>query len=385
MRGLLIIFINLCRFLLSATFLLSGFAKAVDPQGMATKLNAYFVHIGWYFDSHGLTLVVLAISIAVFEFMLGVYLFLGMRRKLSTLVSFILMLMMTAITIYIYIYNPVPDCGCFGDALHLTHGETLLKNIILSFAAICLTFYPQHIKRLVSERNQWASAIVAFLYIFSIGLYSRHYLPLLDFTPYKTGTNIRAARNGELTEKELEQFALLWLNDKTGEDVTEVILADTGYTFLLTSSRLTTADDGVSDRINDLYDRCVDRSIKMYGLTASDTLAIQHWVDRTGAAYPFLTGETEVIETMVRSNPGLLLLKDGKIYRKWSANDLPEEEEFENALQAQSYDLLAEVSRLLLAFFIPLFFVIFADNMWVGAKYWKRYLWRRSIRKQQEN
>lgn len=384
MQRFLVFLVNLCRVLLSLTFLFSGFVKAVDPQGMANKLNAYFVHIGGHTEHQSIALAVMSIGLAVLEFMVGVYLFLGMRRKFSSLLCLVMMVIMTALTAYIYRYNPVADCGCFGDALTLTHGETLLKNLLLLGAALLIAFFPQYIKRLVSERNQWVSAIVAFLYVVSLSLYSRHYLPPLDFSPYKEGEDIRAARNLELGEEKLVTFSMLWLMDSHGEDQAESILADTGYTFLLLSPQLSTADDGVSDRINDLYDVCIDRSMKMYGVTASDSTAISHWTDRTGAAYSFLTSEAEVIETMVRANPGLLLLKDGKIYRKWSGNDLPSEEEISQALVPQKYELWKKLSHLLLWFFIPLFFVIFADNIWVGAKYWQRYLWRRSIQRQQE-
>lgn len=322
-------------------------------------------------------LTALAIFLAVAEFMLGVYLFLGMRRKFASITTFIVMLAMTALTVYIYIYNPVTDCGCFGDAIKLTNGETLLKNIILLGAATLVLCFPQHMRRLVSERNQWLTSIVAIIYIISLALYSRHYLPALDFSPYKVGTDIRASREGKLGEKAFEDFANLWMMGKGDIDMVDSLLNDTGYTFLLVSPNLQTADDGISDRINDLHDLCADTRIHLYMLTASDSMAIGHWIDRTGAAYPFLLGEKEQISTMAHSNPGLLLLKDGRIFGKWSANNLPAEEGFSQALQPHSSDMSKEISKLAIIFFVPLFFVIFADNIWVGSKYFKRHRQRR--------
>ncbi len=379
-RHILVIFINICRFLLALTFLFSGFVKAVDPLGMATKLQAYFAHWQIHISEHSLILTVLAVSIAVAEFMLGVYLFLGMRRKFSSVATFSIMVAMTVLTLYIYFYNPVPDCGCFGDAIKLSNGESLLKNIVLLGASAFVVFFPQHIRRLVSERNQWATSIVAFIYIFSLSLYSRHYLPALDFTAYKVGTDIRSARNGTLGEEAFEEYANLWMMGTGEVDLTDSLLNDSGYTFLLTSPNLESADDGISDRINDLHDLCADKHIRLYMLTASDSTAIGRWIDRTGAAYPFLLGEKEQIEAMVHSNPGLLLLKDGHISGKWSANNLPSEEDFDTALKPQPIGMSQQVSKLAIIFFVPLFFVIFADNIWVGSKYFKRHRQRRKHR-----
>lgn len=376
-------FVYLCRILLGVVFLVSGFVKAIDPQGMAIKLNAYLSH--WDFDlmAHTLLPALFAVALACVEFMLGIYLLLGIRRKSTSIFTFLLMLVMTALTVYIYVYNPVSDCGCFGDAVKLTNGETLAKNIVLLTASTFVLLFPQRIKRFMSERNQWIVSIFSFIYLLSVAIYSLHYIPLVDFTPYKIGTDIRSARTGALGDKAFEDFVNLWVT-KGDEDITDSLLNDTGYTFILTSPRLETADDGISDRINDLDDFCQDRHIRLIAVTASDSSAIHDWTDKTGAAYPFYSGDMEQLEAMVRSNPGLLLLKNGKLTGKWSSNNLPTEKDSQQILKGRTTDSLQQITQLILLFFIPLFIVIFADNIWVGSKFWKRHRHQRKLSARQK-
>ena len=122
---------NLCRLLVSITFILSGFVKAVDPVGTQYKIQDYAAAVG--FDNMVPDWVTLASSVVLSgtEFVLGILLLFAIRRRLVTRLTLLFIIAMTAITVWLYIANPVSDCGCFGDAIRLTNGETLLKNIIL--------------------------------------------------------------------------------------------------------------------------------------------------------------------------------------------------------------------------------------------------------------
>ena len=111
--------------MLAVVFLFSGFVKAADPAGMAIKLNAYLRYWGVSLPDESLWLLGGAVLIATWEFVLGVYLLLGIRRRFTVRCTLVFMLVMTLITAWIYAYNPVPDCGCFGEALKLSHGATL--------------------------------------------------------------------------------------------------------------------------------------------------------------------------------------------------------------------------------------------------------------------
>ncbi len=376
----------ICRTALAITFLFSGYVKAIDPLGMNYKLQAYMQHFGIAIAPESLWMSIAVVALASIEFLLGIQILLGIQRRLSTRAALAFMSIMTLITLYIFIADPVADCGCFGDALKLTNGQTLLKNILLLLATIVLLLHPEAMHRLISTRHEWITSTFSAIYIISLALYSYHYLPLIDFTAYKQGINLTKAIEGELGEEAQKELAATAFWNAKGDDVTYDILLDTGYTFLLTSSNLNDADDGISDRINDLHDYTTDKAYTFYGVTTepgSDE-SIHNWTDRSGAAYEFIFADAEQLKAMVRSNPGLLLLKNGQILKKWSKNNLPETDNDKIDLTALYSESTASASsglaKLLEWFFIPLIFFIFADNLWIGSKYYKRYRHRRKLK-----
>ena len=116
-----------------------------------------------------------------------------------------------------------------------------------------------------------------------------------------------------------------FIEDKrTGDDLTEDILADKGYTFLLVAPHLETASESNFGDIDYIYEYAQEHHYAFYCLTASDMPAVERWKDLTGAEYPFCTTDEITLKTIIRSNPGLLLIKDGTVLRKWSHNDLPQ-------------------------------------------------------------
>ena len=372
--------VNLCRLVVAATFLFSGFVKAVDPVGMSYKLNAYFSHWGFFFDDDSIRLLFLSVSLACMEFVLGIYLLLGIRRRFTTASVVLFMAAMTLLTLYVYLYDPVPDCGCFGEAVVLGNGQTLVKNLILLVAAVVLFWRKWYIRRLISERNQWITSVFSWVYVIGLSLYSIHYLPVLDFTSYKTGTDLRRALTDPDSPVDLQTF-VLFSADEAMEERHEAILSDTGYTFMLTLPDIALADDGCCDRINDIYDDCKDMGISMYGVTSGNPSMINQWKDRTGAAYPFLVGEDTQLKAMVRSNSGLFLLKDGVVWAKWSNNDLPSlagQSDWQEEGDGQAEALL----KLILWFFFPLSVVIFADRIWIGSKYYRHYIFKKQLKKE---
>jgi len=354
-------------------------------MGMVHKLHAYCDAVGWTLADASLLLQVAAVVLGTIEFVLGVYLLLGIRRKLATRSALVLTSLFTLLTVWVYLANPVSDCGCFGEAITLTNGQTLGKNVVLLVLCIFLGYYHRLMRPVVSERNAWIVSIYSLIYAPALAIYTLHYLPVLEFTPYKIGADIRAAVSGETMSEDaptsapdpLSNFYVLSAKDE--EDYTFTLLADTGYTFLLTLPNVAEADDGSNDRINDLYDFVRDHRCAFYLVTAEDSAGVASWLDRTGAAYPvLLAGQKSDLQTMVRSNPGLLLLHNGKIASKWSNNDLPELSE-QNSIQDLEALIPSADARpllwLLLWFVIPLLLVIVADRLWIGHKFLKHHFY----------
>lgn len=401
---------NACRFLLAAAFILSGFVKAVDPLGFQYKIQDYLTAFGmatWFpsfFPLLG------GIVLSALEFFIGIALFFGIRRTLASSLALMLMIFMTPLTLYLAIFNPVSDCGCFGDAWVLTNWETFAKNVVLLLAAIAAFKGRKMLIRFISQKMEWLVSLYTMFFVFSLSFYCFDRLPVLDFRPYKIGQNILEGmtmpegvkpsvyesifileKNGEKKEFTLDNYPdSTWtfvdtrtvLKEKgyeppihdfsmmdlsTGEDITEDVLTDRGYTFLLVAHRIEEADDSNIDLINEIYDYSVEHGYRFYCLTSSPEEQIEQWKDKSGAEYPFCQMDDITLKTMVRSNPGLMLIKDGTILNKWSDEDIPDEyvltDKLENIPlgQQQIKNDTHTVGYVILWFIIPLLLVLGID------------------------
>lgn len=406
-----IVWTNLCRFVLALVFIFSGFIKANDPQGTYYKIEDYLQAFGLLDYTPEFLPLFGSILLAVVEFTLGVFLLFGIRRKLTTISLLGFMLFMTPFTLYLAVMNPVSDCGCFGDAIILTNWETFWKNIFFLIAAISVFKWSGLMIRIISKKSQWLISLYTLLYISAIALYCVSYLPIFDFRPYHIGANIIESmripqgekpsvyeslfvmeKNGERKEFTLENYPdSTWtfidtkviLKEKgyeppihdfslysaeTGEDMTKQILTDKGYTFLLVANRLDKADDGYIDLINEIYDYSVENGYAFYCLTSSLKEDMEQWRERTGAEYPYCTADDITLKTIIRSNPGLVLMKDATIINKWSCRSLPDEYDLSDRLdklslaQMEPQTLQNKILLVVAWFAIPLFIFTMLDK-----------------------
>ncbi len=372
------IVVEIFRVLIGCVFIFSGFVKAVDPLGSAYKFHDYFAAFELlYFDHFTLPA---AFLLSAFEFALGVCLLLGVYRKITSRLVLLFMSFMTMLTLYSAIANPVSDCGCFGDAVVLSNWTTFYKNIFLLLGAIIILIWNQKMTSLFYHKTYWIVTLYAYLFILGVSFYCYNHLPILDFRPYKIGTYIpdqmiipEGAPHDEyvtsfIYEKDglkkvfsLEDYPS---NDSTwvfvdaqsvlkkkgyqppihdftittddGIDITEDILSDPAYTFLLISYKFNQADDSCIDDVNEIYDYARQNNYPFYCLTASTREAVVRWIEEMGAEYPICTTDEITLKTMIRSNPGLMLLKEGTIVNKWHYRDLPKGEGLQLPLNESS-------------------------------------------------
>ena len=416
----LAVMVNACRFLLGATFVFSGFAKAIDPIGTQYKLQDYLSAIGIGDLVPDIGTLLASVALSTLEFCLGVFVLFAIRRHLVSKMIVAFMAVMTLITVWIALFNPVKDCGCFGDALHLTNVQTLLKNIVLLAASIVLAWQPLQMYRFLSRSTQWIAINYTILFVLLLSAHCLYHLPLIDFRPYHIGMNIKKGmeipagaqqpqfettfilqKNGIKKEFTLDNYpdsSWQFVDSKTvqtkegyvppihdfsiqkpnGDDITDSVLTAKGYVFLLVSPHLEQADDTNFGDIDQLYEYCQEQKIPFYCLTASERKDIDHWADITGAEYPFCFTDETTLKTIIRSNPGLLLLKDGTIIRKWSHNDLPSSASLNAPLPKldigamPSTSLGKTIMKVVLLFFIPLILLVLADRTWTWTKYLRR-------------
>ncbi|MCW1734310.1 BT_3928 family protein [Anaerorudis cellulosivorans] len=372
------ILIELSRIILGATFVFSGFVKMVDPRGFEYKIQDYLIAFGlpeWFPLS-----LPAAILLPVVEFLLGVCLLLGIYRKTVTRLFLLFMLVMTPFTLWIAIKNPVEDCGCFGDAVVIGNWATFYKNIVLSACAVLTVIYYNEITPLLSSKTAWAATLFTAFFGVAFAVYNVMNLPVVDFRPYKIGTHIpdkmkidpaeadqyknifiyekggikqafteenypwndstwtfveiktRLVKKGK--KPEVEDFSIVELvYDEAnssyieGADITEKILSDPSYSFLVIAYALPDIRSGELSRLKVLTDYAEKYHYPVYCLTASSIDAIAEWERLHRSGFTFCHADERMLKTMIRSNPGVVLLKDGTIIGKWSSRSLPSEKE----------------------------------------------------------
>ena len=417
-QRLLKMIVNLCRIIVAVTFIFSGFVKAIDPIGTQYKLQDYLGAIGMAGILPNWTLLAVAVFLAAIEFCIGIFLLFAIQRRLISKLTVVFMAFMTMVTVWIVVADPVKDCGCFGDALHLTNTETLIKNIVLLVCSLAIMYRPLAMFRFVSKSNQWIVTNYTIVFILVSSGLSLYYLPIFDFRPYHIGVNIPRGmeipkgaklpqfkttfimeKNGQRKEFTLDNYPdASWkfidsktvqtsegyippihdfsiTDNKTGLDLTNSVLSHKGYTFLLIAPHLETADDSNFGDIDRLYEYAQSYDIPFYCLTASTTKAIKRWIDLTGAEYPFCITDEAVLKTIIRSNPGLLLLKDGTIINKWSHNNLPNEAKLSRPISQSSLGKMpkdsvpAKILEIVLWFILPLTLLTLADRLWAWSKW----------------
>jgi hypothetical protein len=273
------------------------------------------------------------------------------------------MVIFTPVTFILALTNPVSDCGCFGDAIHLTNWQTFGKNIILLALAIVLIINRKNTKQFFATSKEWLIILATIVLFILFSLYNLRYLPVLDFLPYKTEVKIAdkmvipEGMSGDVyqttfiyekdgTQKEftlnnypsndtnwkfIEQksvlvkkgyqpsihgFSISSINDG---DITQKILSHKGYSVLMISKKLADAREKSLAQGFDLGRYLVEKGIDFYVLTSSGTLEMKNYIN----GLEFCTVDETTLKSMVRANPGYILLRDGTIIEKWSSASLP--------------------------------------------------------------
>ena len=418
---------TVCRFVLAVVFIFSGFVKAIDPLGTQYKIQDYLDAFGWTGVFPEFVPFVASALLGMLEFCLGVYLFFGIRRIIAPRAVVAMMAVMTPLTFWLAWDHPVSDCGCFGDALVLTNWETFGKNVVLLAMSLVVLKWRRRLFPLATTRFDWLIALYGFLYILCMTVYCYRHLPVFDFRPYYVGADIRQGmsipageeptefetrfvlqKDGVEKEFTLENYpdsTWTFVDSKTvvikqgyeppihdfsmiryddGEDITEQVLADEGYTFLLVAHQLGQANQSRMDLINELYDYCLEYGYAFYCLTSSSDEDILKWQEDTGAEYPFCLMDNITLKTMVRFNPGLMLLKKGTVVGKWSIIDIPDEYQLVGPLEqlpmgeANRPSFVYRLIGVLMWFAFPLFLMCMADLSW------ERYRKKRELLQKEE-
>ena len=362
---------TISRILVGAVLIFSGFVKGIDPLGSTYKFMDYFTAFGMNeLEPTALPLAILLIS---FEFLLGIALLSNFNMRITAWITLIFMGLFTILTFYLALENPVQDCGCFGDAIIMTNWETFWKNVVIMFFVLIIFIEREKFTNTLKPFQQYGILGVALIAILGLNYYCYNHLPILDFRPYNVGADIQEKmkipedapqpkyktilkykKNGEIKEFSIDNIpdsTWEWVETKNtlieegyqppihdfsittleGDDITDIILDRKKPTFILISYNLKKASGENVEKINKLAEYVLQHGEKSFiCLTASVEKTIWRYKSITGAPYKFYNTDETTLKTIIRSNPGLLLIQDGKILEKWHHNDIPAPKEVEH-------------------------------------------------------
>ncbi len=357
--------VNFARIVVGVLFIFSGLVKAIDPLGLAYKMqeffevwatDGYFTGLMHWLNDQALVFSLLMITL---EVVLGVALLLGWRKNLVSWLLLLLMLFFTFLTSFVLFSGKIRACGCFGDCIPLTPIQTFTKDIVLMVLVLLILFGRKYINPIFSNKLNVTLFLVSFFGVLGLQWYVLHHLPVKDCLPFKVGNNILELRkmpadavpdkfdykfvykkNGE--EKEFAVSALpdsSWefvdrkqvlidkgknnvprindfvLKSQNDNDSTEAILNQPGEYYLLFAKDFT---DGNTKWIESFKTFASNAKMPVYMVTSDPKTA--NTLIKNSSIIIF-TCDGIAIKTAARVNPTLFLMKGPVVKGKWAAKD----------------------------------------------------------------
>lgn len=392
----------LMRLTVGGVFIFSGFTKGIDPWGGSYKVADYLTAMG--LEQWTDTALLIAVALAALEFMLGIAIVVGAYRRSAPWLALLFLLVMTPLTLWLAVTGAVPDCGCFGDALHLSNWATFGKNLLLLLGVVYLLLFNCSVRSIYGPAVQWMVMAVSFALVMAVAYYGYFKQPLIDYRPYPVGTRLVNAtvqdngedesgeddfifiysRDGEEHEFTIdslpdeedgweyvtryharrphgkvimqngsqESIAIL---DEYGNDVTIDVLADSRRTVLLLFPDLPQVGVVNSYALNELNDAALVAEADVVGLTPATAQEIDQWKDISMASYPIYSMDDSELKMVARGNPAVVYLEDGVIRWKRTLSSLEDTDpSLELADMGNDYDPDRILTTLMLSFLVAL-------------------------------
>jgi uncharacterized membrane protein YphA (DoxX/SURF4 family) len=357
---------QISRILVGVLFIISGLIKANDTIGFSYKLVEYFEIFNMHFFVD--YAVSMAMFICIFEIMVGIALLIGAYTRLNMWLLLLMIVFFTLLTGYSAVTNKVTDCGCFGDAIKLKPVESFLKDVLLLVFILIMFIGQKHIKPIVSNKTIVSIALGVSLLVITFFTFNTYmFLPKIDFLPYKVGNDIGqlmtlppdAKRDSVVMvfiyEKDGKQFEFgvnevgnvddtykfidridkvivegdkapihdFKLFDVSGQDYTDTLLLQKGFRMILVQTNILKSRTGIEPQIAQLANDCALAGIPFWALTNTTLTEVEPYRHEHQFAFNYYNMDVTPLKSMVRSNPGLLLMKDNVVIKKWSAYGIP--------------------------------------------------------------
>ncbi|MDN5212592.1 DoxX family protein [Fulvivirgaceae bacterium BMA12] len=353
------IIIHAARWIVGLLFIVSGIIKVNDPIGTAIKMQEYFevfaTDIAGFFHVLVPYALFFAVFLSVLEVVLGIAVLINYRMRLTTRVLLVIIVFFTFLTFYSAKFNKVTDCGCFGDAIKLTPWESFSKDLVLIVLIGILFIYWQKFKALLPDRTGTIVVVATFALNTFLAIYAINHLPFVDFRAYKIGANL--AKSMEPSEKLRYQYIMtkdgqehkfdqypttggyeykdmVLLNPEAAPKITDYNIWNDegdftqasfeGTRLVIISYDVRKSDVKSFQDINQLIAGLKNGVVEPVAFTASDGETFENFRHEVQLAIPYYFGDATVLKTIIRSNPGIILLDNGVVKGKWHYNDVPD-------------------------------------------------------------
>ncbi|MBB1645299.1 MULTISPECIES: BT_3928 family protein [Sphingobacterium] len=374
--------LGFCRIFTGLLFIFSGFIKANDPTGFGYKLQEYFEV--FHLTAFNEYATAIAVVICGFEILLGALLLLGVYANTVAWGLLLLILFFTFLTFYSAFFEVVTSCGCFGDAIPLTPWQSFSKDLVLLALILIIFFNRKQLRSIIKgSGNQFVATVITAVISLGIGVYTVNYLPFIDFLPYKVGNNLPSlmvlpeGKQGDLFEQiytmknkktgetkkvndkvymadklwEDESWEIigepesklvkkgydipipdLLITDADGADHTQEIIANPYYNLVIVAKDLSSTNIDAIQKINQAAIQLTKdyNGLRIVLLTASASKDAQYLSDKMQLIAEIFYADLIPLKSMVRANPGVLLLKGGNVVGKWHYNNFPDAKTIED-------------------------------------------------------
>ena len=387
----------LMRLTVGGVFVFSGFTKGVDPWGACYKITDYLT--AWGMHQWTGTALFCAVALAALEFTLGIVIVVGAYRRSAPWIALFLLLVMTPITLWLAVTGAVPDCGCFGDALHLSNWATFGKNVLLLLGVIYLLLFNTSVRGIYGPAVHWMVMAVSFAFVMAVAYYGYFTQPLIDYRPYPVGTRLvsQAAASTDDEGEGEEDFIFIYskdgvehkftidslpdeddgweyvtryhakrprgkiivqdgsnqsniaIMDSDGNDVTIDVLGDSRRTLLFLFPHLDEVGVVNSYALNEMTEAALVNDAQVVALTPATADEIEQWQDMSMADYPIYNMDDSELKMVARGNPAVVYVEDGVIKWKRTLSSLDSvEQPIELSALGDDYDSDAIMTSLML-------------------------------------
>lgn len=407
----------LMRLTVGGVFVFSGFTKGIDPWGTCYKITDYLNAMG--LERWSSAALFIAAAMAALEFMLGIAIVVGAYRRSSPWIALLVMLVMTPLTLWLAVTGAVPDCGCFGDALHLSNWATFGKNVLLLLGVIYLILFNTSVRGIFGPAVQWMVMAASFAFVMAVAYNGYFTQPLIDYRPYPVGTRLIAQDNIDASDSDEgeEDFIFIYskdgeehefsidslpdeddgweyvtryhakrprgkvivqdgshnsiaIMDEDGDDVTLDVLGGSRRTVLLLFPDLPDVGVASSFTLNELTDAALVNDAQVIGLTPASQDEIDHWKDISMADYPIYNMDDSELKSMARGNPAVAYVEDGVIRWKRTLSSLDNvEQPVELGAMGDDFDADAILTRLMFSYLAALTIILLINRSHLVIKH----------------